>query len=157
METICMKCQILFSGEKMKIGDNLPEISNIFSGKNKKNIISLLSAALAQKLVTVKLLCSFESFKGKKLMNIILIQHQHSKAISFLNWCESMKHLGTCCFSLETKQDYQQILTFEGEKKNDPICISTSKQFQVFLPLQVFSFAEIFFLTLIPWLLENQN
>ena len=37
METVCMKCQILFSGEK-----------------NKKNIINLTSAELSQKVVKVK-------------------------------------------------------------------------------------------------------
>ena len=37
METICMKCQIMFSG------------------KNKKNIINLSSAELAQRVVKVKL------------------------------------------------------------------------------------------------------
>ena len=36
METICMKCQ------------------NLFSGKNKKNIISLSSAELAQRVVIIK-------------------------------------------------------------------------------------------------------
>ena len=37
LETICIKCQILFSG------------------KNKKNVINLLSAELAQRMVKVKL------------------------------------------------------------------------------------------------------
>ena len=40
METICINCQILFSG------------------KNKKNIIYLLSAELAQRGVKVNLACS---------------------------------------------------------------------------------------------------
>ena len=38
METLCMKCQILFSGKKIK---------------NKKNIINLSSAELAQRVVKV--------------------------------------------------------------------------------------------------------
>ena len=40
MEIICIKCQILFSG------------------KNKKNIINLLSAELAQRVIKVNMVCS---------------------------------------------------------------------------------------------------
>ena len=37
-------------------GDNLHELSNPVYGKNKKNIINLLAAELAQKVVKVNLL-----------------------------------------------------------------------------------------------------
>ena len=40
-------------------GDNLHELSNPVSGKNKKNIISLLSAESAQTVVHVKLNVKF--------------------------------------------------------------------------------------------------
>ena len=62
-ETICIKCQNLFSGKNKKssICQSLfPEeticIKNqsLFSGKNKKHISTLLSAEFAQRAVKVK-------------------------------------------------------------------------------------------------------
>ena len=72
METICMKYQILFSGEKkFSNGDNLHEMSILFSGekirnvksywnvksffweKNKKNITNLSSAESAKRVIKI--------------------------------------------------------------------------------------------------------
>ena len=40
-------------------GDNLLEMSNLFSGKNKKNTINLLSAEYVQRVVKVKEILTF--------------------------------------------------------------------------------------------------
>ena len=60
LETICMKCQILFSG-KIGISCKLSPVETIcmkcqirFSGKSKKNITNLSSAKLAKRVARLK-------------------------------------------------------------------------------------------------------
>ena len=60
METICMKCQILFSG------------------KNKKNIINLLSAENAQRVVKVNSLDSISNMRGVWLVFVITMFYRNA-------------------------------------------------------------------------------
>ena len=55
METVCMKCQNLFSKETICM-----KCQSLFSGKIRKNIIILLSAEFAQRVVKVNMASSLE-------------------------------------------------------------------------------------------------
>ena len=65
METVCIKCQILFSGSDISSQLSLMEtvcmkFQKLFSGKNKKNIINLLSAELAKFVIKVNILVQIQ-------------------------------------------------------------------------------------------------
>ena len=57
-------------------GDSLHEMSNLFSGKNKKNIINLSFVELAQIVVEVKDIGTF--LTGKKYLCEALLMNTHN-------------------------------------------------------------------------------
>ena len=60
--------------QSVSIGDNLYEISNLFSWENMKNIVNLSSAELAQRVVKVKM-SVVKTTGGFKLILLVINHH----------------------------------------------------------------------------------